>query len=472
MATRTAQISSLIFALLLLALIPAIPRANQQESPTVMLLEVDGAIGPGVGDYLARAIEDAHQAAPPPELILITIDTPGGLVTSLRAINLAILASDIPVACFVYPPGSRAASAGTYMLYACHIAAMAPATTLGAATPVQIGAPAPGPGPGGGEEDQKNASQPPAMEKKILNDSIAYIRSLAQLRGRNAEWAELAVREAATLTAAEALEENVIDLMAETPAELVAALHGREVGVDSRSVILDTANATIIDEGPDWRNEFITTITDPNIAYILLMLGLYGLVLEFYSPGIGVAGVIGGISLLLALFAFHLLPVNFAGAALMLLGIGMLVAEAMMPSFGIIGIGGVVAFVIGSIFLLDTDVQPFRIALPLIAAVAAVSVLFLSVVMGLIWRGRRRPVVSGEAAIIGAEVSAMEAFEGEGHVLMEGENWQAWSDDPLGKGQLAVVTAIEGLLLRVRAKEIKDTDRTDRKETENGNDLR
>ena len=197
------------------------------------------------------------------------------------------------------------------------------------------------------------------------------------------------------------------------------------------------------------------------------MLGLYGLVLEFYSPGIGVAGVIGGISLLLALFAFHLLPVNFAGAALMLLGIGMLVAEAMMPSFGVIGIGGVVAFVIGSIFLLDTDVQPFKIALPLIAAVAAVSVLFLSVVMGLIWRGRRRPVVSGEAVIIGAEVSAMEAFEGEGHVLMEGENWHAWSDEPLGEGQLAIVTAIEGLLLRVRAK-----DHLNKKEMENGSNLR
>jgi len=458
MATRTCYFSRLLSTILLLAIMAMVPPASAEETRSVLMLEINGAIGPGVGDYLTRAIEDANRAALPPELILITMNTPGGLVTSLRDINLAILASNIPIACFVYPPGSRAASAGTYMLYACHIAAMAPATTLGAATPVQIGAPAPGP------KEKGEDKQPPAMEKKVLNDSIAYIRSLAQLRGRNVEWAEQAVREAATLTAAEALKQNVIDLVADSPAALVTALNGREVRVGAKSVTLDTQDATLIPASPDWRNRFLSTITDPNIAYILLMLGIYGLLFEFYHPGIGVPGVIGGISLLLALFAFHLLPVNLAGAALLLLGIGMLVAEAMMPSFGIIGIGGVAAFVMGSIFLLDTDFKPLRIALPLIAAVAVVSVLLLSVILGMVWRGRKGPVVSGKEAIIGAEVRALEDFEGQGRVLMDGEIWEARSEDGLKRSQLAVVTAIEGLVLRVRAK--------DSEEKENGTDHR
>lgn len=456
MNSRITCFSSLIAAALTLFWVLAPIAAGAEQARLVLMLEIDGAIGPGVSDYLTRAIGDANRTSPPPELILITLDTPGGLVTSVRDINLAILASDIPIACFVYPPGSRAASAGTYILYACHTAAMAPATTLGAATPVQIGAPGP-------EKGEKEPQQPPAMEKKSLNDAIAYIRSLAQLRGRNAEWAELAVREAATLTAAEAKEQNVIDLIAATPKDLVAALHGREVQMGDQSLILNTQGATILSGGPDWRNRFLSTITDPNIAYILLMVGIYGLLLEFYSPGIGVAGVTGGVSLLLALFAFHLLPVNFAGVALLLLGAGMLVAEAMMPSFGVIGIGGVVAFVIGSIFLLDTDFQPFRIALPLIAAVTVMSVLFLGVVLGLIWRGRRQPVVSGQEAIIGAEVSALEAFEGKGHVLMDGESWEARSEDHIERGQIAVVTALEGLVLQVRPKHKEDS--------ENGTDI-
>jgi len=449
--------------LLLCAMSAALTVAGEKKSHQVPMLEISGAIGPGVGDYLTRAIADANRESPKPELILVTLDTPGGLVTTLRDINLAILASEIPIACFVYPPGSRAASAGTYMLYACHVAAMAPATTLGAATPVQIGAPVPESGEGKRKGEEEAERQAPAMEKKVLNDAIAYIRSLAQLRGRNAEWAELAVRDAATLTAEEAREQGVVDLIATTPEELVSALDGREVKMGEGSVTLDTQNTTIIASGPDWRNRFLSAITDPNIAYILLMLGIYGLLLEFYNPGIGVAGVTGGISLVLALFAFHLLPVNLAGAALLLLGAGMLVVEAMMPSFGIIGIGGVVAFVIGSIFLLNTDFEPFRIALPLIAAVTLVSVLFLSVVLGLIWRGRRQPVVSGTEAIVGAEVTAMEDFEGRGLVLMDGESWEAQSDDRLERGQTALVLAVEGLVLRVG--------KSHREETENGTDI-
>jgi membrane-bound serine protease (ClpP class) len=436
---------------MLLLLIPATQLAGNEEAQFVEVLEIKGAIGPGVGDYLVNAIEDANQATPAPALILVTLDTPGGLASTLRIIDLAILASDIPVACFVYPPGSRAASAGTYMLYACHIAAMAPATTLGAATPIQIGAPI----PTGGKD--KEPQTPPAMEKKVLNDAIAYIRSLAQLRGRNEEWAELAVREAATLTADEALEQNVIDYVAENPADLMAAMDGRVLNVNDVEVTLDTASAALHYRSPDWRNRFITAITNPNIAYILLLIGFYGLVLEFYNPGIGIGGVIGGISLLLAFYALQMLPVSFVGAALLLLGIVLLAAEAMMPSFGILGFGGLVAFVLGSIFLLDTEFEPYRIAIPVIAAVSLVSALFLSVGLGTIWRGRRGPVVSGRRAIVGAEVEVLEDFEGEGNVLLAGEHWQAQSAERLKQGQAAVVSAVEGLKLTVRGKHKQET---------------
>lgn len=436
--------------LLLLLLLPAAPVAGVEGVQFVEVLEIRGAIGPGVGDYLVEAIEEASQSAPAPELIVITLDTPGGLATTLRVINLAILASDIPVACLVYPPGARAASAGTYLLYACHIAAMAPATTLGAATPIQIGTPIPT-----GGEDEEQPKTPPAMEKKILNDAIAYIRSLAQLRGRNAEWAELAVREAATLTAQEALELEVINLVAATPLELVRAVHGTTLEINGTERTLDTVAAELRYLKPDWRNRFITAITDPNIAYILLLIGIYGLVLEFYNPGIGIGGVIGGICLLLALYALHMLPVNFIGAALLLLGVILLAAEALMPSFGIMGFGGIVAFVLGSIFLLDTDFQPYRVAIPLIAGVAVVSALFLSVGLGMVWRGRRGPVVSGKEAIVGAQVEALEDFENEGEVLLAGERWQAQTAGRLEQGQSAVVTAIEGLILKVRAQDPK-----------------
>lgn len=417
------------------------------ESDYVEILRIDGAIGPGVNEYITEAIEESNQSPSPPQLILISMNTPGGLSASLRTINLSILASNIPVACYVYPPGSRAASAGTYILYACHIAAMAPATTLGAATPVQIGGSSPG------SEDDGKERAPGAMEKKILNDSIAYIRGLAQLRGRNAEWAEQAVREAATLTAEEAVEKNVVDLIAESPRQLVDALDGREVKVNSMVVTLATAQARLQERQPDWRNRFITIITDPNIAYILLLLGIYGLIMEFYSPGIGIGGVVGGIALLLALFALQMLPVNYAGAALLLLGIGLLAAEAMMPSFGIFGFAGVVAFVIGSIFLLDTDLEPYyRVAGVLIAVTAVASTVFLTLGLGMIWKTRRSPVVSGQEAIIGAEVEVLRDFTGRGNVLLQGEDWQALSEKPLHKGQAVVVTAIEGLVLRVRVK--------------------
>ncbi|WP_281556744.1 nodulation protein NfeD [Thalassomonas sp. RHCl1] len=417
-----------------------------QAAVQVPLLTISGAIGPAVKDYLVTEITRAN-LTPQTPLIVLTLDTPGGLSSSLRDINQVILDSDIPVACLVHPQGARAASAGTYILYACHIAAMAPATTLGAATPVKITGPTTP-----GQDDKAEQQKPSAMDKKILNDAIAYMRSLAQLRGRNEKWAELAVTEAATLTAAEALKENVINFIADSPEALLTELDQQEIQVKQKTLVLDLVNAVLVKQSPDWRNKFISTITDPNIAYILMLVGIYGLILEFYSPGIGVAGVIGGICLLIALYAFQLLPVSFVGAGLLLLGICLLIVESIMPSFGIFGIGGLVAFVVGSIFLIDTDISYFQVSLPLIISVAVASGLFFIFVLGFLWRSRRAPVVSGQEQMLGADVIVVDDFTGEGEVLFNGEHWAAQSNETLSRGQVVGVSEIKGLTLMVKTK--------------------
>ncbi|WCE30739.1 NfeD family protein [Vibrio sp. SCSIO 43137] len=410
---------------------------------SVPVISVKGAIGPAVGAYIIEEIQRANQASNTPALIM-TIDTPGGLVSSLRAINQQILSSDIPVLCLVYPQGARAASAGTYMLYACHIAAMSSATTLGAATPVSIGSPA-----GSDNQQQEKPTEPSAMEKKMLNDSIAYIRSLAQLRGRNVEWAEKAVREAATLSSSEALELNVINLIAEDPLSLLSLTHGQTVSINKQQISMDFADTTLEMREPDWRNQFLATITDPNIAYILMIIGIYGLLLEFYSPGFGVSGIAGAISLLLALYAFQLLPVNYAGLGLILLGLALLVAESMLPSFGLLGFGGVVAFTLGSVFLFDSELPELRISLSLIYAIAATSALFVLFVLRRIWLFRKRKAVSGPDTFLGSEAVVTADFSSKGIVLIRGEEWAAISDSKLEKGDIVTVTAVNGLTLTV-----------------------
>tara|TARA_R110000744_G_scaffold7183_9_gene24632 strand:+ start:6239 stop:7606 length:1368 start_codon:yes stop_codon:yes gene_type:complete len=420
---------------------------SQQESnlhplvSQVPLLTIKGAIGPAIGDYLVREINSANSRNNVP-LIIITLDTPGGLSASLRDINQSILNSDIPIACLVYPPGARAASAGTYILYACHIAAMAPATTLGAATPVNIASPMT---PADDEKVQKSA--PSAMENKVLNDAIAYIRSLAQLRSRNEQWAEKAVAEAATLTAKEALEDNVITLIAETPKVLLDKLNGKQVAVKDKNIELALSNAVILSKKPDWRSQFIATITDPNIAYILMLLGIYGLLFEFYSPGVGIAGIIGGISLLIALYAFQLLPLNFAGAALLLLGVVLLAMESLVPSFGVFGIGGVGAFALGSIFLFDTKLEQFKVSLPIIASFTLFSAIFIVFALGFIYRARKNKIVSGQEEIINAWVMVEDDFNGLGYVLFNGERWAASSKKALKKNQQVQVLEVNGLTL-------------------------
>lgn len=426
--------------------------AGQVKPPRIIVqLEITDAIGPASSDYFERNLEKAitdHALA-----VLIRMDTPGGLDSSMRRIIKQIIASPIPVITYVAPGGARAASAGTYILYASHIAAMAPATTLGAATPVQIGGFG-GFNDGKGDEsgqNEKAKTKPLAdpMTHKIVNDAAAYIRGLAKLHGRNQEWAEQAVREAASLSAEEALKLNVIDIIADDTGDLLKQLEGRSIEVAGQAFLFASEAVEIRQVPPDWRSEFLGVMTNPNIAYILLLVGIYGLVFEFSNPGSVLPGVIGGISLLLAMFALQLLPINYAGVALILLGIALMIAEAFVPSIGVLGFGGVAAFVIGSIIMLDSDVPGFGIDPGLIAGFALASAAFFMITIGLLVKSRRRMPVSGKEGMIGAVGVVLDGFTGTGRVRVHSENWWAACDRPLQKNQKVKVTAVKGLQLSV-----------------------
>jgi len=456
------------------------------------VLEINGAIGPATSHYVVRGLESAQKAGS--RLVILEVDTPGGLDTSMRDIIRAILASPIPVATYVAPSGARAASAGTYILYASHIAAMAPATNLGAATPVSIGgAPEPAPTPtpephstpqGGAtptpdagkpnaannhatpsnapgspspqnsppspevspQESPAESPQPAtAMERKVVNDAVAYIRSLAELRGRNASWAEQAVRGAASLSATAALQQKVIDVIARDIPDLLEKVDGRELKVGSQDVTLATRDLAIVRVKPDWRTELLAVITNPTVAYGLMLIGIYGLLLEGYNPGVMLPGVAGTICLLLALFAFQILSVNYAGLALVALGVGMMIAEFFFPTFGSLGLGGLIAFVVGSLILFDTDVPGMNIALPLIGAIATVGGLLIVGIAYIAARSMRRPVVTGVQGMIGDNAEVV----GEGRVRYRGELWNARSEVELHAGQMARIVKVEGLTLWV-----------------------
>jgi membrane-bound serine protease (ClpP class) len=428
------------------------PAVAQQAAPVVVLTQ-SGAVGPANADYLKRGLEKAAEFNA--QLVVLKMDTPGGLDLSMRTIIKHILASPVPVASFVVPDGARAASAGTYILYASHIAAMAPATNLGAATPVAIGPQSePGEPPAakrksGKDGGNENPSPAQTLIRKQTNDAAAYIRGLAQLRGRNAEWADKAVREAVSLSAQEALKLNVIDVIAADVPQLLRQLDGRKLTVLGLERRLATGSAETIDYQPDWRTRLLLVITDPGIAYLLLMIGIYGLLFEFYSPGLIAPGVIGGISLLLALFALQLLPVSYSGLALIALGVGLLVAEHFTPGFGVLGMGGITAFVIGSIMLIDSDVPGYRVPWPLIALMLALSAAFLLVVLSFAMRARRRPVVSGREYLLGAAGEVVTLMEGGAFARIQGEMWKVRAHTPLEVGQPVSVVGIDGLVLRV-----------------------
>ncbi len=409
-------------------------------------VNVQGAIGPALADYSIRALSDAATADA--EMVLLRIDTPGGLDSAMREMIQAILASPVPVVGYVAPSGARAASAGTYLLYACHIAAMAPGTNLGAATPVQIASPAL-PGARSPSGDGEKTEPKTAMERKIVNDAVAYIRSLAQLRERNGDWAESAVREGASLSAQDALAENVIDLVADSRAQLLRALDGREVSLGDSSHSLHTAGVAVHLAEMDWRSEFLAVITNPNVAYILMLAGFYGLLLEFYNPGVGVPGVVGAVCLLLALYAFQVLPVSYVGLGLIILGIGLMAAEASVPSFGILGLGGIVAFVFGSIMLMDTELPGYRIAMPLIVALALFSAALLCIALGLVLRTRKRAPVTGLEHLLGS-IGEVEVLRGGApYVRLDGELWRARCDEELRPHDRVTVDAFDNLEITV-----------------------
>src|SRR5881394_3356265 len=406
-----------LIRLLALALAWTLVPSMRVAAAPVAVVPLEGAIGPAAADFVRRSIERAGKEGA--QLVVLRIDTPGGLDTSMREIIKSILASPVPVASFVAPSGARAASAGTFILYASHIAAMAPGTNLGAASPVSIMGGAP-------STDKDGKKTDDTMMRKVTNDAVAYIRGFAQMRGRNADWAEQAVREAVSLPAEEAKKLKVIEYVAADVPALLAQLEGKTV--DKR--VLHVAGAAIEEVKSDWRTQFLAVITNPSVAYLLILLGAYGLLFEFMNPGLVMPGVVGVIALLIAAYALHLLPINYAGLALILLGIGFMAAEAFFPAYGSLGIGGLVAFVIGSIMLIEEKNLPgLAIPLALIAGVAAGSAGFLIFVLGMMVKSRRRAVVSGREQMIGARGEALDDFEREGWARVQGEQWKVRAAD-------------------------------------------
>ena len=462
----------LLNATLVLAFVLAMPALlGKAAAGQALVLDIRGSIGPATADYVRMGFAYArdNQAA----LIVLELDTPGGLDASMRDIVKEILASAIPVVGYVSPSGARAASAGTYILQACHVAAMAPATTLGSATPVSLGgvpkmpsregdAPSPDRVEGDDAEVATDEAAPPeasdedsaaapadALESKIINDAAAYLRGLAALRGRNVDWAERAVRAADNLTAEEALAQNVIDLVASDRPELLVQLDGRSIDVLGRTLKLVTTGLGEEVVEPSWRTRLLGIVTDPNVAYVLLLIGIYGLIYELANPGTMIPGVTGAIALVIALYAFQALPVNFAGLALLLLGIGFMTLEAFVPSFGALGIGGMVAFTAGSLMLFREDAGEIGVALPVIFTFVLLSAALFIGVIGFAVKNRRQPVVSGAEEMVGAYGEALEDFDRQGRIRVHSESWTAQASRPVRKGQRVRVVAMDGLKLKI-----------------------
>jgi len=455
-ARRTAprlRVVALAAAALLLGLAGRAAEAPTGASPgrAAVQLGIEGAIGPAMAEYLTHGLAKAAERGAP--LVILQVDTPGGLDTSMREIIRAILAAPVPVVAYVSPSGARAASAGTYILYASHVAAMAPGTNLGAATPIAIGGlpvPSDRGAPGKDEEDKdKGGAKRSPMETKAVNDAAAYIRALAELHGRNADWGEKAVREGASLSAEAARDEKVIDLIATSVPDLLEKIDGRAVKLAGKTQRLETKGLAVTRIEPDWRTLLLGAITNPTVALLLMMIGVYGLILEFLHPGALYPGTTGAICLIIALYALNALPVNFAGVGLIVLGLVLMVAEALTPSFGALGMGGIVAFAFGATIMFDTDLPQFEVSRPMIAVLALASLAFMLVVVRLALKARREAVRTGREEMLGAPARVVDWNGTAGHVLAHGERWKATSSATLAAGQQVRIAGIDGLTLAV-----------------------
>jgi len=423
----------------LLALAAAFPGRAQEDGAPALLVPVEGPIGPHVTRQIGKAIAAAEARGAP--LLILRLDTPGGLVSATREIVKAILAASVPVAVHVAPEGARAASAGTYILYSAHIAAMAPGTNLGAATPISMGGG--GPAPAGGEDGGKTA-----LETKQVNDAVAWIRSLAELRGRNADWAEKAVREGASLTADAAREKGVVEVIAADAQALLAAVDGREVTLDSGAARLATAGARLEVIEPGWQTRILAILANPNVALLLMTLGFYGLIFELSSPGLG-PGIPGAIALLLGLYSLNLLPLNYAALALIGIGLALMAGEAMSPGVGILGAGGAAAFAIGAALVVETDSAAFRIDWALIAVLTALSLALVTLVLGAVARTHGRPARASAGRMDGTNGQVITWSGTAGRVRAHGEDWAATGPAGLSAGETVTITAVDGLTLRV-----------------------
>lgn len=407
----------------------------------VVELQIKGPIGPATADYIVRSMEQAQHA----ELIIVLLDTPGGLNESMRTIVQKFLSSQVPVVAYVSPTGARAASAGTYLLYASTLAAMAPGTQLGAASPVSLGTEFTG--------DVPHTNHSEVMDKKVMHDAAATIRALAQLRGRDPVFAQKAVLNAETLTATEALKQNVINYIATDEQDLLRQLNGVLVVQNNHELRLNTTEPQVELLNPDWRTHFLSLITNPTVAYLLLLLGIYGVFFELVNPGFVLPGVIGAIAILMAFYALQLLPVNYAGFLLIIVGIGFIIGEAFLPSFGSLGVGGTIAFLLGSVMLIDDPNQADHVAWSVIWAMALVNIILFIILLGSVSKTRHQKIHHGLDTLVGVQGRTLGDINPNGQAMIRGEIWSVCSSHFIAADKPVIVVSASGLVLHV----IEDT---------------
>jgi membrane-bound serine protease (ClpP class) len=407
--------------------------AEPPASRDVVVLDVDGAIGPIAVKLIKKAIERAEESGA--EALVIRLNTPGGLTNSTWKITTAILNAEVPVIVYVWPSGARAGSAGVFITYSAHVAAMASGTNIGAATPIQM-------------EGKMDST----LAKKVTNDAVANLRSIAEKRGRNQDWVERAIRDGESITSSQALDSNVVEYIADDLDELFAKMNGREVILQHRTDTLDIVNSTIVMVQRSFTEKVLEIISDPNIAFILFTLGSLGLVLELYSPGAIIPGVVGGICIILAFFSFQTLPINYSGIALIIFSLILFLLEIKVPSYGILSIGGVISLVLGGMFLIDSPGPYLAVSVGVILSVAAVAVVFFLIVLRYVIKAQKRQVATGNEGLIGMTAEVRKRIDPEGMVYVSGALWKAMAGEAIEVGSKVTVVAVEGMVLKVQKK--------------------